>query len=249
MIIHVSPDAPLALQGLAATALALHIGGGALGIAAGGVALAAPKGARLHRAAGDLFVGAMLVAYLVGAAAAPFIHQPANTAGGVFAAYLVATAWLTVKRPAGSVGVEEVAGFLAAAGVGAVMAAFAAFGAGSPHGIDGVPWQAGAVFAALGAFTAALDLKVILAGGISGPARLARHLWRMCLGLFIGAASLFLGQPKVFPPPLRGSPVLWLPPLAVVVLMVYWLVRVRVRRAPRRAAAAAPAWRPAAPQA
>lgn len=230
MIIHLAPDAPLALRMLAGSALVAHIGGGAVGIAAGGLALVARKGGPIHRRAGDVFVVAMLTAYLVGAAAAPFIHQPANVFGGLFAAYLIATGWLTVRRPAGQAGMLEIGGFLLAAAAAISMSVFAWYGAHNPHGIDGVPWQAGAIFAVVGGFAAWLDLRVILAGGVSGPARLARHVWRMCLALWTGAASVFLGQPKVWPEPLRGSFLLWLPEIAILVAMVYWLIRLRPRR-------------------
>lgn len=239
MIIHLASDAPLALQALAGGALVLHIGGGVTGIAAGTVAMAARKGSRLHRAAGGVFVPAMLVAYLVGAAAAPFIHQPANIFGGLFGAYLVATSWLTIKRPPQVVGTLEIGGFLAAATAALAMAVFANFGYRNPHGIDGVPWQAAAVFAVVAALAAGLDLKVILAGGVAGAARTARHLWRMGLAFFMGSASLFIGQPKVFPPALRGSPLLIALGLAPLVLTLWWLARTRAPGPARRLPASA----------
>jgi hypothetical protein len=49
----------------------------------------------------------------------------------------------------------------------------------------------------------------------------------MGLALFIASASFFLGQPKVFPAPLRGSPILVALALAPLVLMIFWLLRVR----------------------
>ena len=39
---------------------------------------------------------------------------------------------------------------------------------------------------------------------ISGAQRITRHLWQMCVALFIAAASFFLGQAKVFPASVRG---------------------------------------------
>jgi len=234
MIIHLASDAPLAQRALAECVLVLHIGGGMAGIGAGAAAMAARKGSPAHRLAGSVFVPAMLVAYLVGAAAAPFIHQPANSFGGGFAAYLVATAWLAVKRPPGVSGVLEIGGFLAAATAALALALFAAYGFGNPHGIDGVPWQAAAIFAVVAALAAGLDLKVILAGGLSGRARTARHLWRMGLAFSFGTASLFIGQPKVFPPSLRGSPPLVTLGLAPLLLTLWWLARVRAPARARR---------------
>jgi hypothetical protein len=72
--------------------------------------------------------------------------------------------------------------------------------------------------------------KLILRGGISGAQRITRHLWRMCVALFIAAASLFLGQPNVFPASVRGSFILFVPEVAVLGLMIFWLIRVRFTR-------------------
>ncbi|MDQ3274540.1 MAG: hypothetical protein M3Q39_05785 [Actinomycetota bacterium] len=55
-----------------------------------------------------------------------------------------------------------------------------------------------------------------------------RHLGRMCFALFIAVASLFLGQPQVFPETLRSSGALALPPVLVLAVLLWWLVRVRL---------------------
>ena len=62
-----------------------------------------------------------------------------------------------------------------------------------------------------------------------GSPRLKRHLWRMCVALFIAAASFFLGPVRRIPEPLR-IPALRLIPLVVLVTMVYWLWRYRRKR-------------------
>jgi hypothetical protein len=85
------------------------------------------------------------------------------------------------------------------------------------------------VFGSFATLFGALDLKVILRGGVSGVARIARHLWRMCFALFFAAASFFLGQQKVMPAFMHGSPLLFIPALAPLALMIFWLVRVRCR--------------------
>jgi hypothetical protein len=84
--------------------------------------------------------------------------------------------------------------------------------------------------AALFAMAAAFDLKVILSGGIAGVPRLARHLWRMCVGLFVAAGSFFFGQQQVMPELVQGSPLLAVPPFAVLGLMVFWLLKLRFAR-------------------
>ncbi len=91
------------------------------------------------------------------------------------------------------------------------------------------------VFCALALFFAALDFKVILQGGISGAARIARHLWRMCFALFFAAGSFFLGQQKVMPVWMRGvfyvlAPCCWLGDLLVDPRSAHELVPERSRR-------------------
>lgn len=68
---------------------------------------------------------------------------------------------------------------------------------------------------------------MILRGGISGAPRIARHLWRMCLALFIATGSFFFGQQKVMPEFVRGTPILLALAIAPLVLMIFWLIRVR----------------------
>jgi hypothetical protein len=86
------------------------------------------------------------------------------------------------------------------------------------------------VFAALFALAAALDLNVILHGGVSGVPRMARHIWRMCAALFIAVGSFFFGQQRQMPEFMQGSPLLAVPPLAVLGLMVFWLLKVRLAK-------------------
>jgi hypothetical protein len=56
----------------------------------------------------------------------------------------------------------------------------------------------------------------------------------MCYALWIATASFFLGPrarvAKVLPEPLLNPALLALPVLAVLVVMFYWLWRVRIRR-------------------
>ena len=52
----------------------------------------------------------------------------------------------------------------------------------------------------------------------------------MCFALVIAAFSFFLGQAKVIPKPYRIFPLLVIPPVVVLVTLMYWLWRVRVRQ-------------------
>jgi hypothetical protein len=82
-------------------------------------------------------------------------------------------------------------------------------------------------FAALAALAAALDLNFILRGEISGVQRIGRHLWRMSAAFLIAAFSFFLGQQRSMPLFIQGSPLLYLPPLAVLASMTFWIFRAR----------------------
>lgn len=83
---------------------------------------------------------------------------------------------------------------------------------------------------------AAGDIRMLVRGGVSGRQRIARHLWRMCLGLFFATGSLFLGQQEVFPAFLRGSNILLVPAFLPLVLLIYWLIRVHFPNAYQRTA-------------
>lgn len=241
MILHVDPNAPWYVRAAADAALAGHVGGGTVGIAAGFTAAFARKGGRLHRAAGNVFFVAMLAAYGVGAVVAPMIHEPGNSLGGLFAIYLTVTGWTAVKRAEGQIGHVEAIACLAVAGAGVVLAAMAWLGARDPRPLAGVPWQVFAALAVASALAALADFKVLRLGGLVGPDRLARHLWRMCFAFFFGTGSLFLGQPKVFPPALRGSLPLIVLALFPVGLMAVWLIRIRFTRRAAASVALAPA--------
>jgi uncharacterized membrane protein len=231
MILHVPPGSPLLIRAAAAAILTLHIGGGVTGILSGATALLAPKGGPLHRAAGHVFFVSMLIMSGIGTIVSPFLPQWSNVGPGIFTFYLVATAWMTVRRPEGQVGRFEVGAFVLAWSAAAMGIVLGLLAAGSPKGLDGDSPVFFFIFATFPALAGALDLRVIRRGGISGARRIARHLWRMSVALFVAAGSLFLGQPKVFPPGLRGSPIMFAPEIAIVVLMVFWLVRVRLTKA------------------
>ena len=217
--------------------LILHIAAGSLAILSGFAALAVAKGTRLHRAFGTVFVAAMLAMSAMGIYLAAFVPPlaPGSTpprasmAVGALTFYLVATGWMTVRRGAGRTGLPEKVALAAVLAVIAVLLTLgmqAALGP-RPPGTLVAPYF---VFAGFGAFAAACDLKVILRGGISGVPRIARHLWRMCFGLFFASAFFFIGQQKVMPAALHRSPLLLVPAVAPLVLLLFWLIRVRATK-------------------
>lgn len=224
---------------LVVAGLALHIGAGSFAILGGYAAAFARKGARLHRIFGNTFVVSMTLMALMAVMLAISIHQKANIIGGLLAFYLVGTAWMAVRRKPRSTGRFEIAGMFAALAIAGFMLVWAADAAMSPTGrLDGAPPAQYLIFVAFAAFAAALDLKVIRQGGIAGSARIARHLWRMCTALFFAAASFFLGQQKVMPAMFHHSPLLFVPALAPLVIMIWWLVRIHRPKSIKRAAVA-----------
>ena len=184
-----------------------------------------------------LFVPAMLVMCGLGTlrtivlGVAPATNIPA----GVLTAYLVITALLTVRPPEAGPRWLGLGLMLAGAAVGLTDLAFGLEAVASPDGKgrDGMPAFPFFMFGVVGTLAAAGDLRVMRSGAPRGAPRLARHLWRMSFALFIAALSFFIGQADVFPKPLRIPPLLALPVLAVLVTMLYWLWRVRVRRSMR----------------
>ncbi|WP_372784000.1 hypothetical protein [Phenylobacterium sp.] len=232
MIVQLSPDTPLLIRAVAGTALVLHIGGASLGMVSGAVALIAPKGQRLHRVSGHVFFVAMLTMSAVAAVVAPILPDRISAVMGLFTFYLTATAWAVVRRPASQVGRFETWAGFAALGIAALFLALAWIGGRMPKGLlDGEPSQLGYIAAVIALLAAAADFRMIRRGGLAGPPRIARHLWRMCLALFIAWGSA-AGQPKVvalLPEALHHQPLLiFMPALTVLALMVFWLIRIRV---------------------
>jgi len=208
--------------------VALHVAVGSAAIGSGAVALAARKGGRLHRLAGNAFVGAMLLTLLILVQAAPIMRQPINLFGGAFGLYLVISGWAAARRPDGKLGRFGVCAMLALATAVPMLLAFGWLAAHAPGGkIQGVPYAVAYVLAGVAAFAGALDVSVFLRGGVSGAQRVARHLWRMGLALYFASAALFVNQPQVFPAPLRGSPLLAALAYAPLMVMLFWLLRVQ----------------------
>ncbi len=189
---------------------------------AGAVALIVRKGDRVHRAAGNVFFVSMLVMAGVAAGVSPFLPEivPTNIVAAVFTLYLVATSWVTVRRPEGAVGRFETGAFGFAV---CMVVAGAVFGR-----ITGDPTLY--AFAGIASLAAVADFTVLRRGGLTGVPRIARHLWRMCAALFVATGSFFFGQADEIPVALRGPHITVLA-LAPLGLMLFWLIRIRIGRA------------------
>jgi hypothetical protein len=210
--------------------LILHISGGILGLLSGTVAMIYHKGSRGHRLAGDVFVVAMLTMGVCGSILSLMKHQTGNVFGGALTFYMITTAWLS-GRERKTVGVLDWTAL--AIGV-AISVTMFTLGVRAARGIDppqpGVPLAMPFIMGSTVLLAATGDIRILMRGGISGTARLSRHLWRMCFGLFIASGSFFLGQQQVFPASWRGSTVWFVPALLPLVLLIFWLIWVRVGR-------------------
>ena len=161
--------------------------------------------------------------------------QPGNILGGTLTFYLVATAWLAAKRRDVGPGIFDWGALLVVLTVGAIQVTYgleAAFSqTGLKYGYSPGPYfflGSVAVIAATG------DIRMLARHGISGTQRIARHLWRMCFALFIAASSIFLARQQLFPVLLQKAGVLILLSFLPLLLMIFWLVRVRFASAFKR---------------
>jgi hypothetical protein len=236
------------LHAVTLLAFALHVGGGALGLVSGSIALSARKGGPLHRRAGTVFVVSMLVMAVFACYLAIVMpDQLVNVFISIFALYLVATAWLTVRRN-GSSRIAEKSALIVSIILCAPFAilAFQLAAGLTPMFKSAVPFK-GAVLIAIYGFTAVLalaaigDARLVLSGNISGAARISRHLWRMCLGLTLAAGSGFTnGFARLLPGPYHVPTAFFLPQFIPLALMAFWLIRVRFPGWLRRDSAVAP---------
>jgi len=155
-----------------------------------------------------------------------------NVGGGVLTFYLVATAWVTARRRDGETNIFDWVALLIPlwAGIGGWINGLEAVH--SPTGSKyGVPAGMHVFIGSVMLLAAAGDVRMLVRG-VFGVQRVVRHLWRMCFGLFIATGSFFLGQgSKVFPDWLLKTNVLFIPAILPLILLIFWVVRVRFTKA------------------
>jgi hypothetical protein len=211
-----------------ATVLFIHIFAGSVAIIAGAVAVFTAKGADTHRRSGMWFVVAMLVMG-ISAIGVGFVRDNARAGvGGLIAGYFVVTSLATV-RPIGRK--LDIAMLVLAVSlvVHAVIGVAPVLAAGKLI-IDGVPIPMILLLASVTLTGAIGDVRVLRGRELSGPQRIARHLWRMCWAFWIATGSFFLGQMDEFPSWLQSFWGMMIPAMFPLAVMVYWLWRVRLRK-------------------
>jgi uncharacterized membrane protein len=222
-----------------------HICAGTLGLLSGAAAMSFRKGSARHVLAGRVFVASMLTMAVLAVYLAIVKHDPNNIGGGIVTFYLIGTAWLTARRRDGETSRFDWLVLLIPLALGTLTwingVRVVRSGASSQNGVPvGMSFFMGSVMLLAGAG----DVRMLLRGGVRGAKRIARHLWRMCFGLFIAAGSFFLGPSNR---PLRLlssvglgqhlSPALFSTPLYLIlsvlplIMLVFWLVRVRFTNA------------------
>ena len=212
--------------------LVFHIGAGTLGLFSGAAAMSFRKGSRRHRMAGNVFVIAMLSMAAAAVYLAFMKQQISNVFGGILTLYLVTTAWVTARRREGETSLFDWGALLVVCAVGVVIVTYGFEAAKTP--VRGVPTGMFFFLGSVALLAAAGDVRMLVRGGVFGAHRIVRHLWRMCFGLFIATGSFFLGQQQVFPAFIRKTNVLFIPAILPLILMIFWLIRVRFTNAYKR---------------
>jgi len=213
---------------MASPILVFHVGAGTLALVSGTAAMSVRKGSRLHRQTGNVFVVSMLCLGASGAFIGLSKHQTLNAMMGLLTFYLVATAWFTARRRDGHTHLFDYAALPLPLTVAGVLATYGVAAANSGTGsLEGYPAAAYFVFGSVALLFAAGDVRMLARGGVSGTPRIARHLARMCFGLFIATGSFFLGRQQIFPAVFRTTYLLVLLACLPLLLMIFWLVRVR----------------------
>jgi uncharacterized membrane protein len=228
--------------------LLVHICAGTVGLLSGTAAISFRKGSPRHVLAGKVFVASMLTMAVVAVYLAIVKHQPNNIGGGILTFYLIGTAWLTARRRDGETSRFDWVALLIPLALGILLwmngLKVVRSGASSQGGVPvGMTFFMGSVCL----LAAAGDVRMLLSRGVFGARRIARHLWRMCYGLFIAAGSFFLGPSNR---PLRllsavgigqhlssalfSTTLYLILSILPLILLIFWLVRVRFTNASKK---------------
>jgi hypothetical protein len=225
--------------------LVIHVCAGIVGLLSGAAAVLFQKGSPLHVLAGRIFVASMLVMSAAGASLGAIRHEPGNIAAGIVTIYLVGTAWLTARRRDGETSRFDWIVLMIPLGAGILNWINGFQAIHSPTGAkDGIPAVTLFLMGSIYLIAAAGDIRMLVFGGVRGTGRIARHLWRMCFGLFIAAGSFLLGgndRPRRLlssvglgqhlPSFLFNRNVYFVLTFVPVILLIFWLVRIRLANA------------------
>lgn len=208
--------------------LFVHICAGTAGLLSGAAAMLFRKGSRFHGIAGKAFVVSMLSLGTSAMYLAVVKHEVGNFVGGILVIYLVTTAWLTARRRDGETNVFDWIVLLIPLVIGLSTLNLAMQKLNNPAAYhDGVPVGMNFFLGTVTLLAAAGDVRMLVRG-VSGTQRMARHLWRMCFGLFFASGSIFIARPHLFPTWMRTTNLLLFLGVLPLILLMFWLVRVRL---------------------
>ena len=225
--------------------LVVHICGGTLGLLSGTAAMSFRKGSPRHVLAGKVFVASMLTMAAVAVYLGIVRHQPNNTGSGILTFYLIGTAWLTARRRDGETSRFDWVALLIPLAIGIFNWVYGLkVLRGGANSVDGVPVGMMLFMGSICLLAAAGDVRMLVGGGVLGAKRIARHLWRMCFGLFIAAGSFFLGPSnrplrllsavglgQHLSPALFSTALYSILSILPLILLIFWLVRIRFTNA------------------
>jgi uncharacterized membrane protein len=222
--------------------LYFHICAAIVGLLSGGLAMIFRKGSGRHGAAGTVFFVSMLCMAASAAFIALFMHRiMVNIVVAFLTLYLVPTGWVAIRRRNGETN--------RAFDIGAMLFVLADGIAGVAYGIGmvnhperpthGIPTPMYFVFGSIAILFAVSDVRMLLHGGLFGAQRIGRHLWRMCLALWIATMSAYPGQAKLYSKALRATNLLFVPHVLLIGATIFWLYRISRRKRAERARAVA----------
>jgi len=216
--------------------LGIHIAAGTVGLFSGAAAVSFRKGSRRHATAGKVFAISMFTLALSALYLALLKQEIPNVLGGIFTAYLVGTGWLTVRRRDESTSALDWHGLAVISTLAGIYLSYGIQAAQSATGVK-YGYRAPLYFVSffLSLIAAVGDIRLLVRGGISGTQRLARHIWRMCYGLFVASGSIFLARPHLFPAFMQKTGMLLLLGFGPLLLMFFWLIRIRFTNRQKKA--------------
>jgi len=221
--------------------LVVHICAGIAGLLSGTAAMLFRKGSLRHVLAGKVFVISMLTMGAGAVYLAIVKHKPNNIGGGILTFYLIGTAWLTARRRDGETSRFDWFALLIPLALGILDWINGLDALRSPTGSKyGIPAGMHLFMGSVCLLAATGDVRMLVRGGVLGAMRIARHLWRMCFGLFIAAGSFLLGPSnrplrllsavglgQHLPTALFSTTLYLVLTVLPLVLLIFWLVRVR----------------------
>lgn len=211
--------------------LFIHIVAGTLGLISGFIALASSKGSGLHRLAGKVYFQTMIIMSLTGMNMALRSMIFITVLASALTIYLVYTSWLAVKIAYFKSLAFKVSSFVMGACVsffGMCLSLRAYYGTTDMIHSFAVPAEVYYLFTGLALIATTADLVFIFQKKRQYKRRMLRHVWRMCVPLYIASSSFFVGQEQLFPDWLQGSYLLQIPQFTAILLMLYWVARIHI---------------------